>query len=100
MPSLPRKEYPMSIDATIDQVLDFIDANGPVSFTDVENYMAEERLRFGAATDPIEVLDLAAYRTNRIDINFDEQKIYSRRAAPTSTAAASTSPRVLVTDQR
>jgi hypothetical protein len=90
----------MSIDATIDQVLDYIEAHGPVSFADVENYMAAERLRFGAATDPIEVLDLAAYRTNRIDIDFNEQKIYRRSDAPTSTAAASTSPRVLVTDQR
>jgi hypothetical protein len=89
----------MSIDATIDQVLDYIDANGPVSFTDVENYMAVERLRFGAATDPIEVLDLAAYRTNRIDVNFSEQKIYSRRDAP-STAAATSSVRVTMTDQR
>ena len=70
----------MSIDATIDQVLDYIEANTPVTFADVENYMAAERLRFGAATDPIEVLDLAAYRTNRIDINFDEGMLEAEAA--------------------
>ena len=40
--------------------------------------MDEHRRRFGAATNPIEILDLAAYRTGRIDVNYDEQVIYSR----------------------
>jgi hypothetical protein len=72
------QEVPPTIEATIDRLLDFITQKREVSFSDVHRYMDQEHLRFGANTNAIDILDLAAYRTGRIDVNYSKGMIYSR----------------------
>ncbi|HEY2094721.1 MAG TPA: hypothetical protein VGJ81_22915 [Thermoanaerobaculia bacterium] len=75
------------IDTTINKVIEYIETQQAVTFRDIEDYMSAEHLRFGTATNPIEVLDLAAYRTGRIDVIYDEQLIKSRHIGANSAPA-------------
>ena len=70
---------PATIDATIQRLLEYITARQKVSFDEIHRYMDQEQLRFGANTNTIDILDLAAYRTGRIDVDYAKRMIYSRQ---------------------
>lgn len=80
-----------AIDATIDRLLTYVEEQRDVSFDQIYEFMLREKLRLGAATNPIDVLDLVAYETGRIDVDYDDHMIYSRSAARRPTAAATVS---------
>jgi hypothetical protein len=80
-----------AINTTIDQLLGYIEKQRAVSFDQVYEYMLREKLRLGAATNPIDVLDLAAYDTGRIDVDYDQRMIYTRSPARRAAAAATDS---------
>ena len=78
-------------DATIDRLLDYVEEQRAVSFDQIYEYMLRTKLRLGAATSPIDVLDLVAYETGRIDVDYDQHMIYSRDSSRTAAAAATAS---------
>jgi len=69
---------PPSVDSTIEKLLNYIEHERQVTFDDIHRYMDQENLRFGANTNTIDILDLAAYRTGRIDVNYHNRTITSR----------------------
>jgi hypothetical protein len=85
---------PATIAATIQRLLDYITSKHAVSFDDIHRYMDQEQLRFGANTNTIDILDLAAYRTGSIDVDYHSRMIYSR---PGQQAPQSPQPAVSAT---
>lgn len=78
-PSL-EKELPV-MDSMVNRVLDYIREQRAISFDELYDYMVAKHLRFSAAANPIELLDLVAHRTGTIDVDYDERMIYGRRTS-------------------
>jgi hypothetical protein len=66
-----------TIDDILDDVLQYIEQNAPISFDEVHDYMAAHHLSFGPGANTIDMLDLVGYRTERITVNREEGTIYA-----------------------
>lgn len=84
----------VAIDATIDLLLDYIERKRVVSFDDIHEFLLR-RLRFNMPTNPISALDVAAYETGRIDVDYDQQLVYSRAAKGSSPRPAATATPIM-----
>lgn len=74
--SFPTKQQEPSVLQTLDRLLHYILEQRAVSFDQIHEYMLMEKLRFGPTVNPISIL--AAQKDDRIDVDYDQQMIYSR----------------------
>ena len=73
------------LETTVNQLIDFIQGQRAVSFDQIHEYMLMEKLRFGPAVNPIGVL---AQHDARIDVDYDQQMVYSRGVSEMAGSAA------------
>jgi hypothetical protein len=79
MLTLTNEQEP-SVLETLERLLDFIREQRAVSFDELHEFMLAERLRFDPTTNAISVLYFSeAAKTKRIDVDYDQQMIYSRK---------------------
>ena len=65
---------------TLERLLEYIRQRRAVSFDQLHEFMLSERLRFDPASNPVRVLYFEGAKNGRINVDYDQQMIYSRTA--------------------